>query len=279
VKQSESRAHLMVENGEIPSEREPGPQMSDAEEPDDAGLERLASVVQARFKTSEDVAVAFMRDAILGGIFRPGDRLNQERIAKALGMSRIPVRAGLRKLEAERLVSIHPFRGARVARLTADDIDELYELRLNIECLALRYSAARLTREQAGEMRDHARYLDEAEIVDEDWIAARENFYDALFALSGRRRTADLVSALRIEIGGYIATYQIHRVHTGHVRFLEQLLSDDIEGAIAWHREHLLAVRDLLKKQLAADNWRDGSIAPRSNPLGPDVGSAAVVEV
>lgn len=271
MKQSESEARVPVPNGEVETARSPRISATDGAAIDDAGLARLAGVVQARFKTSEDVAVAFMRDAILGGIFRPGDRLNQERIATALGMSRIPVRAGLRKLEAERLVSIHPFRGARVVRLTADDIDELYELRLNIECLALRYSAARLTSEQAEEMREHARYLDEAESVDEEWIAAREGFYDALFALSGRRRTADLVSALRIEIGGYIATYQIHRVHTGHVRFLEQLLSDDIEGAIAWHREHLLAVRDLLKRQLAADNWRDGSIAQRSNPLGPSI--------
>jgi DNA-binding GntR family transcriptional regulator len=274
VKPSEARPHSVVENGDGASERD-ADALTD-ELAGDAGLARLAGVVQARFKTSEDVAVAFMRDAILGGIFRPGDRLNQERIAKALGMSRIPVRAGLRKLEAERLVSIHPFRGARVVRLTADDIDELYELRLTIECLALRYSAERLTADQAEEMREHALYLDEADVVDEEWIAAREKFYDALFALSGRRRTADLVSALRIEIGGYISTYQIHRVHTGHVRFLEQLLSDDIEGAISWHREHLLAVRDLLKRQLETDNWREGSIAQRSNPLGPDIG---IVEV
>ncbi len=240
-----------------------------ADEIDEAGLSRLAGVAQARFKTSEEVAVAFMREAILGGIFRPGDHLNQERIAKALGMSRIPVRAGLRQLEAERLVTIHPFRGARVVRLTADDIDELYELRQNIECLALRYVAERLTPRQAEELREHAAYLDDAEAVDEEWIAARERFYDTLFALSGRRRTADLVSALRIEIGGYITIHQIHRVHNGHVRFLEQLLSDDVDGAIAWHREHLLAVRDLLRRQLESDNWRDESIAQRSNPLHP----------
>jgi DNA-binding GntR family transcriptional regulator len=271
-----SGPELVVRNGvPLPDERTviaPTGESRLDEEIDEAGLERLAGVAQARFKTSEEVAVAFMRDAILGGIFRPGDHLNQERIAKALGMSRIPVRAGLRQLEAERLVTIHPFRGARVVRLTADDIDELYELRQNIECLALRYVAERLTPRQAEELREHAAYLDDAEVVDEEWIAARERFYDALFALSGRRRTADLVSALRIEIGGYIATYQIHRVHTGHVRFLDQLLSDDIDGAIAWHRDHLLAVRDLLRRQLESDNWRDESIARRSNPLHPSAG-------
>ena len=263
----------MAGNGaSLPDERTVPAMTSRSQTADEAGLSRLAGVAQARFKTSEEVAVAFMREAILGGIFRPGDHLNQERIAKALGMSRIPVRAGLRQLEAERLVTIHPFRGARVVRLTADDIDELYELRQNIECLALRYVAERLTPRQAEELREHAAYLDDAEVVDEEWIAARERFYDALFALSGRRRTADLVSALRIEIGGYIAIYQIHRVHNGHVRFIDQLLNDDVDGAIAWHRKHLLAVRDLLRRQLETDNWRDESIARRSNPLHPGIG-------
>lgn len=234
---------------------------------DDVALERLANAAQARFKTAEEVAVTVMRDAILGGILRPGDRLNQERIATALGMSRIPVRAGLRQLEAERLVTIHPFRGATVMQLTEDDIDELYELRETIECLALRHAAEHLTPELTEVLSGHARYLDEAASVDEEWIAARERFYETLFSLSGRRRTADLVAALRIEIGGYIAAYQVHRVHTGHLRFLGLLSSGDIDGAVVWHREHLLAVRDLLKQQLRDDRRRDGTIGDDRNPL------------
>lgn len=233
----------------------------------DPALERLADAAQSRFKTAEEVAVTVMRDAILGGVFRPGDRLNQERIAAALGMSRIPVRAGLRQLEAERLITIHPFRGATVTVLTEQDIDELYELRETIECLALRHAADHLTPERTAVLSGHARYLDEAESVDEEWIAERERFYAALFALSGRLRTADLVAALRMEVGGYIAAFQIHRVHSGHLRFLELLAGGDLDGAIAWHRAHLLAVRDLLRQQLRADERRPGTIVDEGNPL------------
>ena len=230
-------------------------------------LERLAGPAQARFKTAEEVAVAVMRDAILGGIFRPGDHLNQERIAAALGMSRIPVRAGLRQLEAERLLTIHPFRGATVTRLSESDIEELYELRQTIECLALRHAATHMTPERTEQLLRHARYLDEAEGVDEEWIAERERFYDTLYAFSGRRRTSDLVATLRVGVGGYIAAYQIHRVHTGHVTFIELLSGGDVDGAIAWHRDHLFAVRDLLKKQLRRDERRANMIANEQNPL------------
>lgn len=233
----------------------------------DASLERLVGVAQTRFKTAEEVAVTVMRDAILGGVFRPGQHLNQERIASALGMSRIPVRAGLRQLEAERLVTIHPFRGATVTVLTLDDIDELYELRETIECLALRRAAQYLTPERTAVLARHARYLDEADSVDEEWIAERERFYAVLFALSGKLRTADLVATLRMEVGGYIAAYQIHRVHSGHLRFLELLASGDLDGAIEWHRAHLIAVRDLLKQQFVLDRERPEAIVNGENPL------------
>ncbi len=228
----------------------------------DAILARLAAAAQARFRTSEEAAVAFLRDAILSGQFRPGDHLNQDRIARALGMSRIPIRAALRQLEAERLVTIHPFRGSTVATRTPDEIAELYDLRITVECLALSYVAQSLTPEVFARILPDARHLDAAEVVDEAWIAARDRLYDALFAASGRERTIRLVASLRTELAGYIAAHQVHRVrvdhaghvgHTGHVGFLTMLRDRDAAGAIAWHRPHLLAVRDMVLRNVQGE--------------------------
>jgi DNA-binding GntR family transcriptional regulator len=219
----------------------------------DAILTKLALAAHARFRTSEEVAVAFLRDAILSGQFRPGDRLNQDRIARALGMSRIPVRTALRQLEAERLVTIHPFRGSTVATRTPDEIAEIYDLRITVECLALSYVAQSLTPEVFARMMPEAQHLDAAEVVDEAWIAARDRLYDALFTASGRERTIGLVASLRMELAGYIAAHQVHRVrvnHAGHVEFLTMLHDGDAAGAIAWHRSHLLAVRDMVLRNV-----------------------------
>lgn len=220
-----------------------------------------------RSQTAEDVAATLIRDAILGGVVRPGDHLNQERVATALNMSRIPVRAALRRLEAERLLRIDPFRGATVIRLTPRDIDEIYALRHTIECLALRHAAPHLTAEKLDVLCGHARYLDSAAVVDRRWITERDRFYEEIFALSGQQRTTDLVAALRREVGGHIAAFQIHHVHAGHVRFLEMLGAGDLEGAIDWHRTHLFAVRDRLKEGLESGELHACSMTDPSNPL------------
>ena len=216
-------------------------------------LERIAQAAQAGFKTSEEVAVAFVREAILGGHFRPGAHLNQDRIARALGMSRIPVRVALRQLEAERLVVIHPFRGATVATLTPEEIAEVYDLRVTIECHALGFVADRLDAGTYDRLLPDAQHLDDAGAVDEKWIAARDRLYDALFAASRRDRTITLVAALRTEVAGYIAAHQVHRVHTGHVEFLRLLWDGDAEAATAWHRAHLLAVKELVVGRIRAE--------------------------
>jgi len=80
---------------------------------------------------------AYLREAILGGDLRPGDRIRQEEIAARLGASRLPVREALRMLEAEGLTEHEPHKGARVPRLTQHEVDVIYRMRERLEPLAL----------------------------------------------------------------------------------------------------------------------------------------------
>src|SRR6202165_4723685 len=79
-----------------------------------------------------------LRDGILTGRYAPGTRLVQEDLAVAFGISRIPLREALRRLEGEGLVVISPNRGAIVRPLSPKDVVDLYDLRLALEGLALR---------------------------------------------------------------------------------------------------------------------------------------------
>jgi DNA-binding GntR family transcriptional regulator len=80
---------------------------------------------------------AYLRDAILGGYIKPGERLRQEDIAERLGASRLPVREALRMLEAEGLTELETNKGARVPLLGSRDVDLLYQMRERLEPLAL----------------------------------------------------------------------------------------------------------------------------------------------
>jgi len=80
---------------------------------------------------------AHLRERILRGDLRPGDRIRQEEVAEQLGASRVPVREALRILEAEGLTEHEPHKGARVPRLTQHDVDMIYQMRERLEPLAL----------------------------------------------------------------------------------------------------------------------------------------------
>ena len=78
-----------------------------------------------------------LRDAILSGLFGPGERLPEEQLARAMGVSRGPVREALVKLERDGLIVIRRNRGAFVAQLSREDLDEVYSLRVAIDRLAV----------------------------------------------------------------------------------------------------------------------------------------------
>jgi len=87
---------------------------------------------------------SYLRDAILGGDLRPGDRIGQEDVAARLSTSRVPVREALRMLEAEGLTQHEPHKGARVPRLTQHEVEVIYRMRERLEPLALLESLPQL---------------------------------------------------------------------------------------------------------------------------------------
>lgn len=86
-----------------------------------------------------------LREAILRGDLRPGDRIRQEEVAARFGASRLPVREALRMLEAEGLTEHEAHKGARVPRLSQHEVEVIYQMRERLEPLAIIESLATLT--------------------------------------------------------------------------------------------------------------------------------------
>jgi DNA-binding GntR family transcriptional regulator len=88
-----------------------------------------------------DDVVDRLRDAIFHGSFKPGEALREEQLAAMLDVSRGPVREALVQLEREGLVLVRRHRGATVARLSRNDLEDVYSLRLALERLAIQRAA------------------------------------------------------------------------------------------------------------------------------------------
>ncbi|NUS76162.1 MAG: GntR family transcriptional regulator, partial [Streptomyces sp.] len=96
--------------------------------------------------------LAALRQEIIAGGLRPGDRLVERELAERFGVSRVPVREAIRALVAEGFVHFETPRRTVVRRLTRQDVQELFELREALEVYAAGLAAARATPEGLAEV-------------------------------------------------------------------------------------------------------------------------------
>lgn len=146
-----------------------------------------------------DLIVRQLREEILDGRLRPGERLHQQAVAERFGTSRLPVREALRQLQNEGLVVVHPNAGARVARLAASELDEVYQLRERLEPLLVQRSAgAGVPEGQLATMRRETEWLEEIDPVgrEAEWLAHDRSFHMASFAGVSMPRLRSIVESL-----------------------------------------------------------------------------------
>ncbi|MEV4754971.1 GntR family transcriptional regulator [Micromonospora sp. NPDC049559] len=101
-----------------------------------------------------DLVTQDLRRRILVGEFVPGERLVEDRLAELLGVSRNPVREAIRVLSAEGFVEVTPRRGAAVSRLSAEEAEELFDVRMALEGLAARLAARKQSPAAIQKLRD-----------------------------------------------------------------------------------------------------------------------------
>lgn len=97
------------------------------------------------YTTISEIAFNEIRQAILSGKFRPGERINQKQLTEELGISIIPLREAFKQLQSEGFISIIPHRGAYVNELSLREIEDVYLIRIELEELAAQLASKRLT--------------------------------------------------------------------------------------------------------------------------------------
>jgi DNA-binding GntR family transcriptional regulator len=160
---------------------------------------RLAELARAgNHRTLAERAFAALHEAIVTGVFAPGERLPIEELAAPLGMSPMPVREALRRLDAAGLVENIPHRGARVTEVSVEDLHEVYEARLELEPLAVRHAAERFTEADATAARAaldrHVRSYRRGDA--NETFVAHTAFHMALYEASGSRWLVRLITPL-----------------------------------------------------------------------------------
>jgi DNA-binding GntR family transcriptional regulator len=222
-------------------------------------------IVPIQRQTIASMTVEALRERILRGDYPDGEPLRQDALAEELGVSRIPVREALRQLEAEGLVTFSPHRGAVVSSLSLEEIEELFELRAEIECDLLRRAIPRMSDEQ---LRTATDVLDEFEDALDAGEASRWgplnwHFHAALYAPANRRLTLNVLQKLHQHSDRYFRM-QVLLAHGGaraneeHRAIAAAVCEKDVEGASRLMNAHILgaggSLLELLREQRGTKN-------------------------
>ena len=199
-----------------------------------------------------------LRDKIVRGELHEGEQLRQDAIAAEFEVSRIPVREALRQLEAEGLIKIIAHRGAVVSALSADEIEELFEIRALLESEVLRLSIPGLTESDFQKAEAILNTFDKSLKHEEDvraWGRLNSQFHSILYSRSNRPRFLGLIQMINNNGDRYTRlqlylTRAFERASEEHHQLLQLCRKRDIPAACKLLEQHIRHAGQSLKEFL-----------------------------
>ena len=156
-----------------------------------------------------DVVFNTLRQAILKGELKPGERLMEIQLANKLGVSRTPVREAIRKLELEGLVLMIPRKGAEVAEITRQDMEDVLEVRTALE-LAVKDACDHITDAQLSELKKASNEFKKALLEGKDLVTCADadmHFHDVILSATNNRRLIQMLNNLSEQMYRYRMEY------------------------------------------------------------------------
>ena len=166
-------------------------------------------VTMDEFLPLRDVVFNTLRQAILTGELKPGERLMEIHLANKLGVSRTPIREAIRKLELEGLVTMIPRRGAEVAQITEKSMNDVLEVRRAMDALCVELACDRITPEELQDLKKACDTFEAAVKTDDIKQIAQADvaLHDIIVQATGNQRLIQLVNNLSEQMYRYRMEY------------------------------------------------------------------------
>ncbi|MCL2865684.1 MAG: GntR family transcriptional regulator [Lachnospiraceae bacterium] len=184
-----------------------------------------------------DVVFQTLRQAILKGDLKPGERLMEIQLSHKLGVSRTPIREAIRKLELEGLVLMIPRKGAEVAKITEKTLRDVLEIRLALEQLAVRLACGRMTQEGLEVIKKAAKQCAEVSDTNDVMEVARLDvaFHDAIHEVASNQRLIQMLDNLQEQVYRYRVEYlKLDTTHSQIVKEHQEIIKAIEKGDCEW---------------------------------------------
>lgn len=207
---------------------------------------KLSKVNLNDYKPLRDVIFNTIREAIIVGELKPGERLMEVQLADKMGVSRTPVREAIRKLELEGLVEMLPRKGAHVADLSVKDIMDVLEVRSTLDGLASSLSASRITDEELKELKhvqiQFANYVEKDNL--QGTVKKDVEFHDIIYHSSRNDKLIQIINNLREQAQRFRVVYlkdysNPKDIITEHAEIVEAITNRDVLAAQLAAQKHI----------------------------------------
>ncbi|MGI5948806.1 GntR family transcriptional regulator [Peptoniphilus sp.] len=202
-----------------------------------------------RKKTLSEVAYDYIKKMIIEGNLKGGDVLTENGIGEALNMSRTPVKRAITRLEQERYVRSVDGIGTIVENLSLKDLTDIYEVRIEIEKLAIRTSIKNLKQKELEKLENEFEQvlseIRKGNTPDEDFLSMQdEKLHMFILDNSTNSYIKDIYKYIRAQIlrykhEAYALTDTSEESTLYHLEIIRCLKCQDLEGALKIMEEHL----------------------------------------
>lgn len=205
---------------------------------------KLETVDIRQAASAADIVYEALRKAIIEGDLAEGENLRQDQIASMFNTSRIPVREALSRLEQNGLITTQRYKGAVVAGLSIEEIEEIFEFRALIEAEVIRLAVPKLTGKTLDAARRHCQAFD-SEANSAMWGEINRNFHYSLYEAARRPYYLQIVRASLDRIDRYLRaqltlTNGMSRARREHKGILDACIAGDADKAAELTRDHIL---------------------------------------
>ncbi len=187
-----------------------------------------------------------LRQQILTGELKPGERLMEVTLAEKLGVSRTPIREAIRKLEQEGMAQTIPRRGAVVAMMTEKDMEDVLQVRRALEDLAVQIACEQISISQIKELETAMMRFEECTKKDDlaETVRADVEFHDIIYAATGNKRLMSIMSGFGEQMFRYRVEYLKERENypvlvEEHEGIVDGLKRRDMEAVTEIMRRHV----------------------------------------
>ncbi|MFD0671032.1 GntR family transcriptional regulator [Cohnella sp. GCM10027633] len=198
-----------------------------------------------------DEIYAVLKNMILTHEIAPGEKINIDQLGRDLEVSNIPIRESLSRLSAEGLVETVPFKGMYVAKMSLRELDEIFEIRMELEALAIRSSAGKIPQTKLTKLESDMLDWQKAEFAEGDDSIRRiaemnEGLHGLLLEWCGNSLLQSLIRSYIEKIQRYLSLSRqhveqalVHEEWEEHMRVIRELIAGDTIAAEQALKSHL----------------------------------------